>query len=159
MCGIVGALLGNPEQEVNLKSAVQQLRHRGPDDQGIWSARHIHLGHTRLSILDLSPLGHQPMSYQDGRFWITFNGEIYNYLELRQELARLGHRFVSQTDTEVLLAAYSQWGVSCLEKLRGCLPLGFGIGRRERFFWHAIALGKNLSITGLTATPYISLLS
>ena len=129
MCGIVGALLGNPEQDVNLKSALQQLRHRGPDDQGIWSERHIHLGHTRLSILDLSPLGHQPMSYQDGRFWITFNGEIYNYLELRQELLSLGHRFVSQTDTEVLLAAYSEWGTSCLNKLRGMFA--FGIWDRE----------------------------
>jgi len=129
MCGIVGALLGNPEQEVDLKSALQRLRHRGPDDQGIWSEGRIYLGHTRLSILDLSPLGHQPMSYKNGRFWITFNGEIYNYLELRQELASLGHRFVSQTDTEVLLAAYSQWGVSCLEKLRGMFA--FGIWDRE----------------------------
>jgi asparagine synthase (glutamine-hydrolysing) len=69
------------------------------------------------------------MSYQDGRFWITFNGEIYNYLELRQELLNLGHRFVSQTDTEVLLAAYSEWGASCLNKLRGMFA--FGIWDRE----------------------------
>jgi asparagine synthase (glutamine-hydrolysing) len=142
MCGIVGALLGNPEQEVNLKSAVQQLRHRGPDDQGIWSARHIHLGHTRLSILDLSPLGHQPMSYQDGRFWITFNGEIYNYLELRQELASLGHRFVSQTDTEVLLAAYSQWGTSCLRNYGDVCLWDLGQGDENAFFGTRSRRGK-----------------
>jgi asparagine synthase (glutamine-hydrolysing) len=129
MCGIVGVLSRNPDREVNLEAAMRRLSHRGPDDCGLWNDRHIHLGHTRLSILDLSPLGHQPMSYQDGRFWITFNGEIYNYLELRQELASLGHQFVSQSDTEVLLAAYSQWGVSCLEKLRGMFA--FGIWDRE----------------------------
>ncbi len=129
MCGIVGVLSRNPDREVNLETAMRRLSHRGPDDRGLWNDRHIYLGHTRLSILDLSPLGHQPMSYQDGRFWITFNGEIYNYLELRQELASLGHQFVSQSDTEVLLAAYSQWGVSCLENLQGMFA--FGIWDRE----------------------------
>ncbi|MDD5171252.1 MAG: asparagine synthase (glutamine-hydrolyzing) [Syntrophales bacterium] len=79
----------------------------------------IALGHRRLSIIDLSPLGHQPMGYQDGRFWITFNGEIYNYRELRCELESLGHHFLSQSDTEVILAAYAQWGPGCLNRFNG----------------------------------------
>jgi len=77
------------------------------------------LGHRRLSILDLSPLGHQPMCTQDGRYWIVFNGEVYNYIELRAELEKLGHSFISRTDTEVILAAYRQWGESCLSRFNG----------------------------------------
>lgn len=77
------------------------------------------LGHRRLSILDLSPLGHQPMCTQDGRYWIVFNGEVYNYIELRAELENLGHSFISRTDTEVILAAYAQWGDSCLARFNG----------------------------------------
>ncbi|MBD1849825.1 asparagine synthase (glutamine-hydrolyzing) [Cyanobacteria bacterium FACHB-502] len=102
-----------------LEPVLPWLKFRGPDDRGIWSDRHIQLGHTRLAILDLSPLGHQPMSFQDGRYWITFNGEIYNYLELRAELVQAGYQFTSKSDTEVLLAAYAHWGTGCLEKLRG----------------------------------------
>lgn len=77
------------------------------------------LGHRRLSILDLSPLGHQPMCTQDGRYWIVFNGEVYNYVELRAELENLGHSFISRTDTEVILAAYAQWGEGCLARFNG----------------------------------------
>lgn len=123
MCGIVGFLCRNPNQIIDIEKPLHLLMHRGPDDRGIWHDDHAYLGHTRLSILDLSPLGHQPMSYQNQRFWITFNGEIYNYLELKQELIELGHRFISQSDTEVLLAAYSEWGIGCLERLRGMFAL------------------------------------
>lgn len=77
------------------------------------------LGHRRLSILDLSPLGHQPMCTQDQRYWIVFNGEVYNYIELRADLEKLGHSFISRTDTEVILAAYAQWGESCLSRFNG----------------------------------------
>lgn len=80
---------------------------------------HFGLGHRRLSILDLSPLGHQPMCTQDGRYWIVFNGEVYNYVELRAELENLGHSFISRTDTEVILAAYAQWGDGCLARFNG----------------------------------------
>lgn len=83
----------------------------------------IGLGHRRLSILDLSPLGHQPMCTPDGRYWIVFNGEVYNYLELRVELEKLGHTFISRTDTEVILAAYAQWGDSCLARFNGMWAL------------------------------------
>ena len=77
------------------------------------------LAHRRLAIVDLTPAGHQPMSYADGRYWIVFNGEIYNHLELRSELLGLGHAFASLSDTEVILAAYSRWGAGCLERLNG----------------------------------------
>ncbi|MDD1419084.1 asparagine synthase (glutamine-hydrolyzing) [Dolichospermum sp. ST_sed1] len=129
MCGIIGILSNDNRANLSLNYVLGKLKDRGPDDQGIWSDRHIQLGHTRLSILDLSPLGHQPMSYQNQRYWITFNGEIYNYLELKGELINLGHTFISQTDTEVLLAAYCQWGKFCLEKLRGMFA--FAIWDRE----------------------------
>lgn len=119
MCGIAGILSRTLVKEAKLEISLKALAHRGPDNQGIWNDDYIHLGHTRLSILDLSPLGHQPMSYQDGRFVITFNGEIYNYIEIRAELAAKGYSFVSQTDTEVLLASYAHWGTQCLDKLRG----------------------------------------
>ena len=119
MCGIVGILSQKSLESDYLNSVLPLLDHRGPDDRGTWSDRHIQLGHTRLAILDLSPLGHQPMSFQGDRYWITFNGEIYNYLELRQELSQLGYRFISESDTEVLLCAYAHWGVNGLSKLRG----------------------------------------
>jgi asparagine synthase (glutamine-hydrolysing) len=152
MCGIVGIISCNLKDNINLNVVTDLLHHRGPDDKGIWcDDRNIQLGHTRLSILDLTPLGHQPMSYQDGRFWITFNGEIYNYLELRQELLNLGHHFVSQTDTEVILAAYSQWGVDCLGKLRGMFAFGIWntesktlflardrVGEKPLYYWYDI---------------------
>lgn len=97
------------------------LRHRGPDDAGTWWSEdaRVAFGHRRLSILDLSPLGHQPMLSSDGRCVVIFNGEIYNFAELRDALAGYGHRFRGTSDTEVLLAAYQQWGVECLPRLRG----------------------------------------
>jgi asparagine synthase (glutamine-hydrolysing) len=83
------------------------------------SSYQIILGHRRLSILDLSPTGHQPFSYSDGRYWICFNGMIYNHKEIREELRSLGHDFISGTDTEVIVAAYAEWGTGCLNKFAG----------------------------------------
>ena len=96
-------------------------RHRGPDDSGVFvdESHKLALAHTRLSIIDLSSAGHQPMSYRGGRYWIVFNGEIYNYQALRADLIRHGHEFASATDTEVVLAAYAEWGEQCVERLRG----------------------------------------
>lgn len=124
MCGIIGILTKDVLANFSLDRFLYMLNHRGPDDCGTLQDKYVYLGHTRLSILDLSPLGHQPMSYQNDRFWIVFNGEIYNYLELKQELIELGNSFNSNSDTEVLIAAYSRWGIGCLDKLRGMFAFG-----------------------------------
>ena len=122
MCGIVGVVGQAPQQSREwLADAVSVLHHRGPDGSGLWwsSDGHAGLGHTRLAIVDLSASGDQPMHSADGRHAIVFNGEIYNYRELARQLAGLGHVFASDSDTEVLLAAYRQWGPDCLERLVG----------------------------------------
>ncbi len=135
MCGIIGVVSNSSfEQSSTFDKAVKLLHHRGPDDLGIWLEDSIVLGHTRLSILDLSSLGHQPMVDRSQRFTITFNGEIYNYLELRKELIKLGHQFISKTDTEVLLAAYIEWGTDCLQKLRGMFAFGVWDKVRKTLF-------------------------
>ena len=124
MCGIAGILTKNNYQDylsILIERMQGALQHRGPDDRGIYISddRKIALAHTRLSILDLSPAGHQPMSTNDGRFWITFNGEIYNFRELRSNLIAEGEKFLSQTDTEVILKLYQRLGVDCVKHLRG----------------------------------------
>ncbi|HYO76431.1 MAG TPA: asparagine synthase (glutamine-hydrolyzing), partial [Thermoanaerobaculia bacterium] len=119
MCGIAGvAGVDSPDIAMAMSGAIA---HRGPDDQGTFfdpDAR-VALAHRRLSIIDVSACGHQPMSYADGRYHIVFNGEIYNFEALRTELESLGHRFTSRSDTEVVLAAYAQWGARCVSRLRG----------------------------------------
>jgi asparagine synthase (glutamine-hydrolysing) len=121
MCGIV-AVIGRKRQAA-LFSAVEtasaSLQHRGPDDKGVYLDRHVAFGFRRLSIIDTSLAGHQPMSSVDGMCTVVFNGEIYNYVELRAELATLGHQFHSSSDTEVLLAAYLQWGTDCVHRFNG----------------------------------------
>lgn len=107
--------------------------HRGPDDEGFYYDRMVGLGHRRLSIIDLSERGHQPMSYRD-KWWITYNGEIYNYLEIREELMKLGYNFHSDSDTEVILAAYAQWGSACLEKFNGMWSFAIYDQERNRLF-------------------------
>lgn len=124
MCGIAGLIGSSPETRI--AEMLRAIEHRGRDDQGIWTSGAINdhqrracLGHRRLSIIDTSSAGHQPMLYGEGRFVIILNGEIYNYRELREELDRKGHRFRTQTDTEVLLAAWAEWGDQCLSRLNG----------------------------------------
>src|SRR5262245_33691016 len=112
MCGIVGYVATRVEPGLDagyLARACETLRHRGPDGEGVWVDGAVGLGHRRLSIIDLTT-GTQPMSYAGGRYWITFNGEIYNYRELRQTLAGRGHEFRTTSDTEVILAAFAEWG-------------------------------------------------
>jgi asparagine synthase (glutamine-hydrolysing) len=115
MCGIAGFVTSSPapapDAEPRLGRMIRALRHRGPDDQGQWIQGPAALGHARLAIIDLSPRGRQPMSNEDGSIQIIFNGEIYNFMELRAELEAQGHRFASRTDTEVLVHGYEQWGI------------------------------------------------
>jgi asparagine synthase (glutamine-hydrolysing) len=117
MCGIFG-YVGEVSQEKAL-SCLIELEHRGPDGSGVWSEPGITLGHRRLSILDLSENGKQPMSSIDGRYQLTFNGEIYNFIEIRQDLEKKGYRFKSQSDSEVILASFHAWGVDCLNRFNG----------------------------------------
>jgi len=119
MCGISG-IVGCGNRAV-LERMTDAIAHRGPDDSGVlWLEEHrLGLGHRRLSIIDLSPAGHQPMSDDESNLWIVFNGEIYNYREIRAELQTKGHSFRSNSDTEVLLKAYRQWGENCLARLNG----------------------------------------
>lgn len=120
MCGISGIVDkgGRVVDPVAIECLTDPILHRGPDGSGYFLDRNLAFGHRRLSIIDLSEQGRQPMSYR-GRYWITYNGEIYNYLEIRAELSGLGHVFSSQTDTEVILAAYAQWGPNCLRRFNG----------------------------------------
>lgn len=124
MCGIAGIISHNPERRIG--AMLKAIEHRGRDDEGVWTApsvdrqgRRACFGHRRLSIIDTSAAGHQPMEYADGRYTVTFNGEIYNYRELRAQLETLHHRFQTDCDTEVLLAAYAEWGVGALARLNG----------------------------------------
>lgn len=123
MCGIAGILDADlrraPQRAREVNAMTDALRHRGPDDAGVWQEGPMTLGHRRLSILDLTAAGHQPMVHEGGRFVMSFNGEIYNYVELRQELEALGERFRSATDSEVLLAAFARWGDAALAKFNG----------------------------------------
>jgi asparagine synthase (glutamine-hydrolysing) len=116
MCGIAGFNWNNSQLITKMN---QSLRHRGPDDEGVYLDEQISLGHRRLSILDLSKQGHQPMFNDDETRTIIFNGEVYNYIEIREELIALGYSFNSTSDTEVLLKAYLQWGEDCLSRFNG----------------------------------------
>jgi len=120
MCGILGLIHRNADARPPLAAQfVSTLAHRGPDDSGTYSDTHVQFGHTRLSIIDLTDAGHQPMISHQGRYVVTYNGEIYNYLELRSELEALGASFISHSDTEVLLAAYHAWGRECVKRFIG----------------------------------------
>ena len=124
MCGIAGLISLEPEQRV--AAMLKTIEHRGRDDEGVWTSEAIDdtgrracLGHRRLAIIDTSSAGHQPMFSADGRYVLTFGGEIYNYRELRAELKDKGHVFQTETDTEVLLTAFAEWGKECLPRLNG----------------------------------------
>ncbi|MGC1309751.1 MAG: asparagine synthase (glutamine-hydrolyzing) [Phormidesmis sp.] len=139
MCGIAGIFstqLDKSQLEKRISSMQRSLRHRGPDDQGSYvsAAAPIALAHTRLSILDLSPAGHQPMSSPDGRYWITFNGEIYNFQALRTQLEAKGEAFYTQTDTEVILRLYHHYGEACVQQMRGMFAFAIWDQQMQRGF-------------------------
>src|SRR2546425_2325829 len=139
MCGIAGLITHNPETRIGAMLSV--IEHRGRDDEGIWTSlpidaeeRRVCFGHRRLSIIDTSSAGHQPMPTRDGRLVVILNGEIYNYRELREQLATKGHRFRTQTDTEVLLAAWAEWGEECLPRLNGMFAFALWDHKEKALF-------------------------
>ena len=135
MCGIFG-VVGLADRELGERVALC-LHHRGPDDSGVWVEQKgtpITLANTRLAIIDLSAGGHMPMLDSDGRVAVTYNGEIYNFSEIRSELVDLGHRMRSRSDTEVILGAYAEWGESCLHRFRGMFSFLLWDGPRQRLF-------------------------
>jgi len=144
MCGIFGQIGNSPADE----KCGLELRHRGPDDGGFkyfaleQNSTWVSLQHRRLSIIDLSSAGHQPMCNEDETVWITFNGEIYNFQELRAELVAAGHRFRSHTDTEVIVHGYEEWGNEVMRKLRGMFAFAIWDQRRRRMLLATDHLGK-----------------
>jgi asparagine synthase (glutamine-hydrolysing) len=145
MCGIAGIIsLDNPLPP--LERMLAALHHRGPDDRGFQilkvGERNIALGNTRLAIIDLSPAGHMPMYDPETGNWITYNGEIYNFLDLRWELEGFGHTFRSRSDTEVILKSYSQWGVDCVKRLRGMFAFALWDAEKRELFLARDRLGE-----------------
>jgi asparagine synthase (glutamine-hydrolysing) len=137
MCGFVGIASKVPLQRVDqLLTMRDTMIHRGPDDAGVFLSHdgRIGLAHRRLAIIDLSPGGHQPMLDESGELCIVFNGEIYNYKELRWELKNKGHSFRSASDTEVILAAYREWGTDCLQRFNGMFAFGLYDSKKRRIF-------------------------
>src|SRR5713226_851174 len=139
MCGIAGLVSLDPEDRIG--AMLQTIEHRGRDDEGVWTSeaiddegRRVCFGHRRLSIIDTSSAGHQPMPSRDGRFVVILNGEIYNYRELRLQLASKGHSFRTQTDTEVLLAAWTEWGEDCLSRLNGMFAFALWDNKERTLF-------------------------
>lgn len=144
MCGIVGKIKLNDKPVIHseITAMVQALIHRGPDNQGIYCKGSVGLGHSRLSIIDLSVSGHQPMASYDGKTWITFNGEIYNFNELRSDLEKDDYIFRSKTDTEVILALYKKYGENCLNFLRGMFAFAIWDEDTQRLFMARDRIGK-----------------
>ena len=145
MCGIVGRVnfkSGSPVTPSVLGDMCELIRHRGPDGDGVWASGHVGFGHRRLAVIDLSPAGRQPMHTADGELTITFNGEIYNFEEIRDELAARGCRFVSRSDTEVILQAYREFGVDCLSRLRGMFAFAIWDSSKNRLFAARDRIGK-----------------
>lgn len=137
MCGIVGIASQKRLVEVEwINEALRKINHRGPDSNGIRKSDdgHALLGHVRLSIIDLSEFGRQPMTIRDGKISITFNGEIYNFLEIRKVLEQKGYNFVSHSDTEVILYAYAEWGFDCVEKFNGMFAFAIYDESRRTLF-------------------------
>lgn len=137
MCGIIGIASCSRNHAHNwLMAGRDAMAHRGPDNAGIWWSEdgRVGLGHRRLAIIDISPAGHQPMQDITGKFIIVFNGEIYNFLELKEELTAKGHTFYSHSDTEVILASYREWGTDCLPRLNGMFAFAIYDHVRQRLF-------------------------
>src|SRR5262249_18540370 len=136
MCGIAGILAGGSANPSAVRAMNEAEAHRGPDGEGLWISPDgaLALGHRRLAIVDLTDGCRQPMLLPDRDRAITFNGEIYNYVELRERVRALGHTFRTTSDTEVLLAAYAEWGPECLAELNGMFAFALWDGQRRVLF-------------------------
>lgn len=159
MCGLTGFISPKLESAESLiNKMTDTLTHRGPDDQGIWISanQQIALGHRRLSILDLSSAGHQPMASHSGRFIIVFNGEIYNFLELQKELIKLGHQFQGHSDTEVMLASFEEWGIeSAVKKFNGMFALAVFDQKEKKLYLVRDHLGIKPLYYGLSQGAFL----
>jgi asparagine synthase (glutamine-hydrolysing) len=147
MCGIGGFLLSREtgvgdQLKPRLWAMIATLRHRGPDDEGVWSDGRAGLAHARLAIIDLSSAAHQPMASADATVWITYNGEVYNFVEIRQELEALGHPFRSRSDTEVIVNGWHAWGPKIFSRLRGMFALALWDQRSQSLVLARDRLGK-----------------
>jgi asparagine synthase (glutamine-hydrolysing) len=143
MCGILGELqsdAGSSDRDRDF--ALRSLSHRGPDGHSVWQDEHCLMGHRRLAIIDLSEAAAEPMTNEDGSVVLSFNGEIYNYMELRAELRDLGHQFRSQTDAEVVLHGYEDWGVDVLSRLHGMFAFAIWDKAKQRLFLARDRIGK-----------------
>ena len=145
MCGIAGRVnfrSGRPVESDLIRAMSDSLAHRGPDGSGVWCDGPVGFGHRRLAVIDLSDQGAQPMGTPDGRLWITFNGEVYNFQALRSELEARGHAFESHTDTEVVLHAYREFGADCLSRFVGMFAFGIWDADRRELFLARDRVGK-----------------
>lgn len=144
MCGILGIVDRKGVDENLLLQMRDVMVHRGPDDAGLWINRErtVGLGHRRLSIIDLSEAGKQPMSDCNKQIWVTFNGEIYNFQEIRDELKKKGYKFRSHTDTEIIANAYKEWGTDCLERFNGMFAFGIYDEEKKMIFIARDRVGK-----------------
>jgi len=137
MCGIVGLWCArqkiNPEVLLEMR---ETMKHRGPDDTGIFIDKKSNLGlaQRRLSIIDLSEKGHQPMGSEDGTLWLTYNGEVYNFKEIKKELEKKGYRFRGNSDTEVVLKSFQEWGINCVDKFRGMFSFAVWDQKKEKLY-------------------------
>lgn len=145
MCGISGRVnfdLKKPVNRASIEAMTSAIRYRGPDAEGIFVKNNVGLGHRRLAIIDLSEAGKQPMSTPDEKLWITFNGEIYNFEELRKDLQKKGHHFRSKTDTEIILYLYQEYGENCLQYLRGMFAFAIWDESKKKLFLARDRAGK-----------------
>ena len=136
MCGIAGQFCYGsmlPDRAL-LGTMSERLAHRGPDGQGTYVSGRTALAHRRLAIIDLTDDARQPMANEDGSLWLVYNGEIYNFVELRAELVGKGHTFRSKTDSEVILHAYEEWGTACLSRLNGMWAFALWDEKRQQLF-------------------------
>jgi asparagine synthase (glutamine-hydrolysing) len=160
MCGIGGVLvprttLAHNQLEARLWAMIATLRHRGPDDEGVWTDGRAGLAHARLSIIDPSPAGHQPMASADAAVWISYNGEVYNFAEIRRELVTQGYPFRSRSDTEVVVNGWHAWGPKIFSRLRGMFALALWDRRSQRLILARDRLGKKPLYWAATAEAFV----